>query len=184
MPSSTSWRCCGPPMSRSPSADVAERLEAQRGWSLATVKTMLSTARRQGRHLPSRRRPALPLFARHRARSLCRQRVPAFRRPAVRRPPVAAGRAPRRRGCARRRRHRRDRGPAEGAQVVTDWLLGTLLATSGLIVLVLLVREPVRRAFRCAGRLWPVADPRRAAADADADRDGRAAGVGAISRRG
>jgi len=39
---------------------------------------------------------------------------------------------------------------------VTDWLLGTLLATSGLIVLVLLVREPVRRHFgsRVAYGLW------------------------------
>jgi beta-lactamase regulating signal transducer with metallopeptidase domain len=44
---------------------------------------------------------------------------------------------------------------------VTDWLLGTLVATSGLIVLVLLIREPVRRAFgsRVAYGLWliPVA---------------------------
>jgi beta-lactamase regulating signal transducer with metallopeptidase domain len=39
---------------------------------------------------------------------------------------------------------------------VTDWLLGTLLATSGLIVLVLLIREPVRRHFgaRVAYGLW------------------------------
>ena len=39
---------------------------------------------------------------------------------------------------------------------MTDWLLGTLLATSGLIVLVLLVREPVRRHFgaRVAYGLW------------------------------
>jgi bla regulator protein BlaR1 len=44
---------------------------------------------------------------------------------------------------------------------VTDWLLKTLLATSGLIVLVLLVREPVRKRFgsRVAYGLWliPVA---------------------------
>jgi bla regulator protein BlaR1 len=44
---------------------------------------------------------------------------------------------------------------------VTDWLLGTLLATSGLILLVLLIREPVRRHFgsRVAYSLWliPVA---------------------------
>jgi bla regulator protein blaR1 len=39
---------------------------------------------------------------------------------------------------------------------VTDWLLGTLLATTGLIVLVLLLREPVRRHFgaRVAYGLW------------------------------
>jgi beta-lactamase regulating signal transducer with metallopeptidase domain len=39
---------------------------------------------------------------------------------------------------------------------VTDWLLGTLLATSGLILLVLLIREPVRRHFgaRVAYGLW------------------------------
>ena len=39
---------------------------------------------------------------------------------------------------------------------MTDWLLGTLLATSGLIVLVLLIREPVRRHFgaRIAYGLW------------------------------
>lgn len=39
---------------------------------------------------------------------------------------------------------------------MTDWLLGTLLATSGLIGLVLLVREPVRRLFgaRVAYGLW------------------------------
>jgi len=39
---------------------------------------------------------------------------------------------------------------------VTDWLIGTLLATSGLILLVLLVREPVRRQFgaRVAYGLW------------------------------
>ena len=39
---------------------------------------------------------------------------------------------------------------------MTDWLLGTLVATSGLIVLVLLVREPVRRHFgaRVAYGLW------------------------------
>ena len=39
---------------------------------------------------------------------------------------------------------------------MTDWLLGTLLATSGLIVLVLLFREPVRRHFgaRVAYGLW------------------------------
>ena len=42
-----------------------------------------------------------------------------------------------------------------------DWLLKTLLATSGLIVLVLLAREPVRKRFgsRVAYGLWliPVA---------------------------
>ena len=39
---------------------------------------------------------------------------------------------------------------------MTDWLLGTLLATSALIVLLLLVREPVRRHFgaRVAYGLW------------------------------
>ncbi len=39
---------------------------------------------------------------------------------------------------------------------MTDWLLGTLFATTGLIVLVLLIREPVRRAFgsRVAYGLW------------------------------
>ena len=39
---------------------------------------------------------------------------------------------------------------------MTDWLIGTLLATSGLILLVLLVREPVRRHFgaRVAYGLW------------------------------
>ncbi|HET6942030.1 MAG TPA: M56 family metallopeptidase [Sphingomicrobium sp.] len=39
---------------------------------------------------------------------------------------------------------------------MTDWLLGTLLATSGLIVLVLMIREPVRRNFgaRVAYGLW------------------------------
>ncbi len=39
---------------------------------------------------------------------------------------------------------------------MTDWLLGTLLATSALIVLVLLIREPVRRRFgsRVAYGLW------------------------------
>ena len=39
---------------------------------------------------------------------------------------------------------------------MTDWLLGTLLATTGLIVLVLLLREPVRRHFgaRVAYGLW------------------------------
>ena len=39
---------------------------------------------------------------------------------------------------------------------MTDWLLGTLLATSGLILLVLLLREPVRRRFgsRVAYGLW------------------------------
>ena len=39
---------------------------------------------------------------------------------------------------------------------MTDWLLGTLLATSALIMLVLLVREPVRRRFgsRVAYGLW------------------------------
>ena len=35
---------------------------------------------------------------------------------------------------------------------MTDWLLGTF-ATSGLIVLVLLIREPVRRHF---GRASPI----------------------------
>ena len=39
---------------------------------------------------------------------------------------------------------------------MTDWLLGTLLATTGLILLVLLIREPVRRHFgaRVAYALW------------------------------
>jgi bla regulator protein BlaR1 len=39
---------------------------------------------------------------------------------------------------------------------VTDWLLGTLLASTGLIVLVLLIREPIRRHFgaRVAYGLW------------------------------
>jgi bla regulator protein BlaR1 len=39
---------------------------------------------------------------------------------------------------------------------VTDWLLGTLFATSGLIVLVLLIREPVRHHFgaRVTYGLW------------------------------
>src|SRR6185503_3984677 len=74
----------------------------------------------------------------------------------VRRPSIAAGRSPRRRRCARRGRHCRNRGPVEGAKVVTDWLLGTLLATSGLILLVLMIREPVRQNFgaRVAYGLW------------------------------
>ena len=39
---------------------------------------------------------------------------------------------------------------------MTDWLIGTLIATSALIVLVLLIREPVRRHFgaRVAYGLW------------------------------
>ena len=39
---------------------------------------------------------------------------------------------------------------------MTDWLIGTLLATSGLILLVLLIREPVRKHFgaRVAYGLW------------------------------
>ena len=39
---------------------------------------------------------------------------------------------------------------------MTDWLIGTLIATSGLILLVLLIREPVRRHFgaRAAYGLW------------------------------
>lgn len=39
---------------------------------------------------------------------------------------------------------------------MTDWLLSTLLATSGLLALVLLIREPVRKAFgaRVAYGLW------------------------------
>ena len=41
---------------------------------------------------------------------------------------------------------------------MTDWLIGTLLATTGLIVLVLLIREPVRRHFgaRVAYGLWMI----------------------------
>ena len=43
---------------------------------------------------------------------------------------------------------------------MTDWLLHTLLATSGLIVAVLLLREPVRKQFGIGGPLptssqWP-----------------------------
>ena len=47
---------------------------------------------------------------------------------------------------------------------MTDWLLGTLLATSGLIVLVLLLREPVRRHFgpRVAYGLWLIPAARTA----------------------
>ena len=39
---------------------------------------------------------------------------------------------------------------------MTDWLLGTLLATSALMVAVLLIREPIRRHFgaRVAYGLW------------------------------
>ena len=39
---------------------------------------------------------------------------------------------------------------------MTDWLLGTLVATTALIALVLLIREPVRRHFgaRVAYGLW------------------------------
>ena len=39
---------------------------------------------------------------------------------------------------------------------MTDWLIGTLLATSGLILLVLMIRETVRRHFgaRAAYGLW------------------------------
>ena len=39
---------------------------------------------------------------------------------------------------------------------MTEWLTGTLVATSALILLVLLVREPVRRTFgaRVAYGLW------------------------------
>ena len=39
---------------------------------------------------------------------------------------------------------------------MTGWLFGTFLATSGLILLVLLLREPVRRRFgsRVAYGLW------------------------------
>ena len=39
---------------------------------------------------------------------------------------------------------------------MTDWLIGTLLATSGLILLVLMIRETVRRHFgaRVAYGLW------------------------------
>ena len=137
------------------SAEVAERLE-ERGWSLGTIKTMLSRLIAKGaisHREDGRRFLYSPAIERG---SLCRKRVAEVRRTAVRRPPVAAGGAPRRGGCARRKRHRRDRGLVEGAEVVTDWLLGTLLATSGLIVLVLLLREPVRRHFgaRVAYGLW------------------------------
>ncbi len=44
-------------------------------------------------------------------------------------------------------RHRRDRGPAEGAQAMIAWLVETLVATTGLMVLVLLIRNPVRQLF-------------------------------------
>ena len=39
---------------------------------------------------------------------------------------------------------------------MTDWLIGTLLATSALILMVLIVREPVRKHFgaRVAYGLW------------------------------
>ena len=137
-------------------AEVADRIDADRDWSLATVKTMLSRLAAKGalKHREDGRRflysPAI------KREDYVGNEFPAVRRTVVRRPSIAAGRAAGRRRWAGRRGHRRDRGAAEGAEVVTDWLLGTLLATSGLIVLVLLIREPVRRHFgaRVAYGLW------------------------------
>src|SRR5687768_12962553 len=101
-------------------------------------------------------RAPVPLFPRYRARTLCRRRIAPLRHAAVRRQIVAAVRSPGRRRSARRRGHRRDRGHAQGAAQMTDWLADTLLATSLLMALVLLVREPVRRHFGPAAAygLW------------------------------
>src|SRR5688500_9648950 len=75
-------------------------------------------------------RAPVPLFPGHRARTLCRRRVAPLRHAAVRRQTVAAVRSPGRTGSARRRGYRRDRGPAQGAAQMIDWLADTLLATS------------------------------------------------------
>ena len=64
---------------------------------------------------------------------------------------------------------------------MTDWLLGTLLATSALIVLVLLIREPVRRHFgaRVAYGLWLI--PAARLLMPTIDPDGRADGPSPVS---
>src|SRR4029078_5890664 len=91
-------------------------------------------ADREGRDRISRRGPALSLFRGRRARFLRRQGVPPLFRSIVRRPSIPAGRPPRRGGCARRGGYRGHRGDPEGAEVVTGWLLETLLPAPAPIV--------------------------------------------------
>ncbi len=155
-------------------AEVADRIDSTRDWSLATVKTMLSRLAAKGAspHREDGRRflysPAI------KREDYVGHEFEAVRRTVVRRPSIAAGRAAGRRGCTRRRGHRRDRGAAEGAEVVTDWLLGTLLATTGADCPGAVDPRTGAPPLRCPGGLWPVADPRGAPADADDHPDGRA----------
>ena len=71
---------------------------------------------------------------------------------------------------------------------MTDWLIGTLLATTGLIVLVLLIREPVRRHFgaRVAYGLWliPAARLLMPTITQTVERNGSLAGVAFLLRPG
>src|SRR5687768_10990116 len=110
----------------------------------------------QARGRADKGRPPLSLFPGDRARTLCRRRIAPLRQAAVRRQIVVALRPPGGRRSARRGGHRPDRGHAQGAAQMTDWLVDTLLATSLLMALILLVREPVRRHFgpAIAYALW------------------------------
>ncbi len=109
---------------RSPltATEVARAMCDERGWSLPTVKTLLSRlVAKQARRHRARRAP-LPLSPAARARRLCRRRIAPPGRSPVRRPRRAAARPPGRGRGADRRGHRRDRGAAEGAQAMIAWL--------------------------------------------------------------
>ena len=105
-------------------AEVAERVPAERGWSTRTVKTMLARLLAKGvlaHEEEGRRYLYRPAVARA---DYVAQESRTADRPHVRRQGDAAGRPARRARPAHRRRHRRDRGAAEGAQVVTAWAGG------------------------------------------------------------
>ena len=102
------------------------------------------------------RRAPLPLLADYRARLIRRCRIAPLRHPPVRRQAVAADRPDGRGRGDRRRRRRRDRGSVAEAQGMIDWLTATVIATSALMALVLVIRNPIRRMFGAgvAYALW------------------------------
>ena len=127
-------------------ADIADHIDPTRAWTLATVKTMLSRLAAKGRNFLPRRGPPLPLLAGHRARilvSVQESRRFVDKLFGGRLSPLVARLAEE--DSLDEEDIAADRGDPEGAQVMTSWLLGTLIATS-----VLICYGAPGRASRCA----------------------------------
>ncbi|MCZ8171284.1 MAG: BlaI/MecI/CopY family transcriptional regulator, partial [Brevundimonas sp.] len=139
--------------------EVADVVSPQRGWSLPTVKTLLSrlvVKQALATEPDGKRYLYRPLIANR----LCRRRIAPAGRSAVWRIGSGPVRSSGRGGGADRQGSCPDRGAAQGASRARggqmSWLVDTLIATGALIALVLVLRRPVSQIFgpAMAYALW------------------------------